>query len=120
MSSSNLSSFFRGDTKSLNLEFKDNDGIAIDITNHELWFTMKKKITDADEDAILQKKIIFPSDTNSENGLGTLTLESDETGAIEPGIYFYDIQKVIPENPPIVATLLSGKTSVRADITRNA
>ena len=114
-----LAPFFRGDTKAFNLSFKDNAGKAINITGHELWFTMKKAVTDADDDAILQKKIVFPTGTESESGAGTLTLDSLDTGAIDPGTYFYDIQKVIPENPPVVATLMSGKISVLPDVTRN-
>ena len=116
---SNLSAFYRGDTKVFNLSFKDSAGLPIDVTGHELWFTMKLEVTDTDEKAILQKKIIFPTNAESEGGSGTLTLDSDETGAIEPGTYFFDLQKVIPENPPVVATLMSGKISVLADITRS-
>ena len=116
---SNLSAFYRGDTKAFNLSFKDSAGAPIDITGHELWFTMKGQVTDLDTDAVLQKKIVFPSGTESESGSGTLTLDSDETGAIDPGTYFFDLQKVIPENPPVVATLMSGKISVLADITRS-
>ena len=116
---SNLSAFYRGDTKVFNLSFKDSAGLPINVTGHELWFTMKQEVTDTDEKAILQKKIIFPTNAESEGGSGTLTLDSDETEAIDPGTYFFDLQKVIPENPPVVATLMSGKISVLADITRN-
>ena len=115
---SNLAPFYRGDTKAFNLSFKDAGGAPIDVTGHELWFTMKRSVTDADADAVLQKKIIFPSGTASQSGEGTLTLESTETGAIDPGTYYFDIQKVIPENPPVVATLMSGKIAVLPDITR--
>ena len=115
----NLSSFYRGDTKVFNLSFKDGAGDPIDITGHELWFTMKKEATDLDANAVFQKKIIFPSGTDSERGVGTLTLTSDETGAIYPDEYLYDIQKVIPENPPVVATLMCGLIRVDAEITRS-
>ncbi len=116
---SNLSAFYRGDTKVFNLSFKDSVGAAIDITGHELWFTMKRTVTDADGEAVLQKKTVFPAGSESEDGTGTLTLDSTDTGDIDPGTYFFDIQKVIPENPPVVATLMSGKISVLPDITRN-
>ncbi|HAT48864.1 MAG: hypothetical protein HQL07_03900 [Nitrospirae bacterium] len=118
-SNSNLSAFYRGDTKVWGLSFKDSVGAPIDVTGHELWFTMKREITDLDEDAVLQKKIIFSSGAESENGIGTLTLDSTETGAIDPGNYFFDLQKVIPGSPPIVATLISGKISVLPDVTRS-
>lgn len=116
---STLAPFFRGDTKVFNLSFKDTDGQPIDITGHELWFTMKKKLTDSDDQAILQKRVVFPSSSESEGGVGTLSLTSHETKEIDPEIYYYDIQKVIPENPPVVATVMSGKIAVLSDITRN-
>ena len=116
---STLSPFYRGDTKVFTLSFKDGAGNPIDITGHELWFTMKKAVDDSDANAVLQKQIIFPAGEASQGGTGTLTLESTETGAIEPGVYLYDVQKVIPGSPPVVATLMSGKISVLPDITRN-
>ena len=113
-----LAPFYRGDTKVFNLSFKDNAGTPINISGHKLWFTMKINVTDADANAVFQKEITFPENTDSENGVGALTLGSDETGTIEPGTYFFDIQKVIPGTPPIVATLLSGRVAVLSDITR--
>lgn len=116
---STLFPFHRGDTKVFNLSFKDSSGDPINITGHSLWFTMKAAIADLDKDATLQKQMVFPAGTESENGTGVLTLTSDETKTIDPGLYFFDIQKVIPENPPVVATVLSGRIAVLADITRN-
>ena len=116
---SQLSPFFRGDTKTFNLSFEDSGGQPIDISGHELWFTMTRAITDTDAQAILQKRVIFPTGSPSESGTGTLSLSSEETREIEPGTYCYDIQKVIPENPPIVATFMSGKISVLPDVTQN-
>ena len=117
-SNTNLAAFFRGDTKVFNLSFKDGKGQPIDITGHEMWFTMKRYVTDLDEDAVLQKRIVFPEGSDSQVGLGLLTMESDETKTLEPGTYFYDMQKVIPGNPPVVATFMSGRIGVISDITR--
>ena len=113
-----LAPFYRGDTKAFNLTFKDSAGLPIDISNHELWFTMKTNVTDLDADAAFQKMIIFPDSDSSRQGIGTLTLTSDETGSINPGTYYFDIQKVITDTPPVVATLMSGKISVLSDITQ--
>ena len=113
-----LAAFYRGDTKAFDLTFKDSAGLPIDISNHELWFTLKGNVTDLDADAAFQKKIIFANGTESQQGIGALTLTSEETGSIEPGTYFFDIQKVIPDTPPVVATLMSGKISILPDITR--
>ena len=118
MTKATLAPFYRGDTKAFDLSFKDSAGLPIDITNHELWFTMKGNVTDLDADAAFQKKIVFTDSPESQQGIGTLTLTSEETGSIDPGTYFFDIQKVIPNTPPVVATLMSGKISVLPDITR--
>lgn len=114
-----LSSFFRGDTKQYNLEFKEQNGAPINIVGHELWFTLKSNIDDSDDDAILQKKVVAPDGNNSENGLITIMLSSTDTESIAPGTYQYDIQKTIPGSPPIVATIMAGQIAVLADVTRS-
>jgi hypothetical protein len=119
MTKATLAAFYRGDTKAFNLTFKDSAGLPIDISGHELWFTLKTNVTDMDADAAFQKKIVFPDSDISQQGIGTLTLTSEETGTINPGTYHFDIQKVIPDTPPVVATLMSGKISILSDITRN-
>ena len=116
---SNLSPLYRGDTREFEFEFTNSAGLPLDITGHELWFTVKRDIGDADVDAILQKKIVFPSSPQSEKGEGTLTLDSTETDGLEPGVYFYDFQRVMPGIPPVVKTLVSGKISVLPDVTRS-
>ncbi|OSM07661.1 hypothetical protein [Magnetofaba australis] len=115
---SNLAPFYRGDTKSFNLTFRDANGDPIDLSGHELWFTMKREIGDADDAAVLQKRIVFLPNAESAAGNGVLILDSSETSAIDPGTYYFDMQKVIPENPPLVTTLMSGRVSVLPDVTQ--
>lgn len=117
--------FYRGDTKVFTLTFATLAGSPIDITGHELWFTMKRTANDPDSAAVLQKRIVFSANAASMAGTGVLLLDATETGAIEPGIYLYDMQKVIPGIPgdpglpPVVATFISGRIQVLPDITRN-
>jgi len=113
-----ISDFYRGDTKAFNVTFKDKDGLPIDITGHELWFTMKRKVSDADAEAVRQKRVVFPSDVDSEQGKGAILLSSEETN-VPPGTYLFDFQKVIPGNPPEVKTVLAGRIRVASDITRS-
>ena len=120
MSNATLSPFFRGDTKVLRFSFTESDGRPIDISGHELWFTLKREIADPDEQAVLQKRVIFPPGTDSETGNGVLNLDSSETGAVDPGTYFYDLQRVIPGSPPVVTTLMSGRIAVLPDVTRRS
>ena len=116
---SNLSHFYRGDTREFSFEFTDSAGQPLNITGHELWFTMKRDVADTDSDAVLQKRIVMLPSQQSENGECMLTLSSTETDSIPPGIYLFDFQRVIPDNPPVVKTLMSGKISVLPDITRS-
>lgn len=117
--------FYRGDTKVFTLSFATVAGRPIDITGHELWFTMKQTASDPDSAAVLQKRIVFPVTSASVAGSGSLLLDSTETSVIEPGIYLYDMQKVIPGipgdpgTPPVVATFISGRIQVLPDITRS-
>ncbi|MBF0108758.1 MAG: hypothetical protein HQL76_06245 [Magnetococcales bacterium] len=124
VSQANNFKFYRGDTKVFTLSFAAVAGTPIDITGHELWFTMKHSPNDPDVAAVLQKRIVFPATPESVAGAGSLTLHSTETAVIEPGVYFYDMQKVIPgipgepNTPPVVATLISGRIQVLPDITQ--
>ncbi|MEO5364475.1 MAG: hypothetical protein H7838_12745 [Magnetococcus sp. DMHC-8] len=115
----NLSPLYRGDTREFAFEFTDSAGQPLNITGHELWFTMKRNINDADLDAVFQKRVVFPASQQSQQGAGVLTLTSAETDGIAPGIFAFDFQRVIPDNPPVVKTLMSGKISILPDITRS-
>ncbi len=91
-----IAGFFRGDTRLYNLRFLDSNQAAIDITGHELWITFKRKLSDDDSEALLQKKIVFPADAESTAGRGQLTLTAAETDSLPVGKLVYDMQKVIP------------------------
>lgn len=110
--------FYRGDTKVFSVSFTNSSGLPLDVSGHTLWFTMKLLATDLDAAAVFQKRIVFPEDASSRNGVGSLIIESTETDNFDPGTYFFDIQKVIPGTPPVVTTMLAGKIIVLADITR--
>lgn len=109
---------YRGDTKVWTMLFQSAPDVPIDITGHVLWFTMKAKVTDTDDDAVIQKNITFAGGEDSSAGKGFLTLTSEETGVLVPGSYVYDMQKVINETPPVVSTVLSGRITILADVTQ--
>lgn len=116
---SNNFQFHRGDTKPFVLAFTTVAGVPIDITGSILWITIKRSVDDLDVNAVIQKKVTFPETQESADGLGSITLGSDETRLIDPGIYLYDMQYVIPGDPPIVSTIISGRISILPDVTRN-
>ncbi|MFQ3578659.1 MAG: hypothetical protein SNJ71_00785 [Bacteroidales bacterium] len=109
---SKLNDFYRGDTVTIRCLFKQN-GVAKDITNSVVFFTVKKNVQDADNKAIISKKIT--NHTKPLEGETYIILTASDTNNITPGQYFYDVQLVEDNN---VFTVISGTVSVLADITR--
>ena len=115
-----ISDFYIGDTKTLNFDVRrESDQSALDISGWDIYITFKASVDDEDGDAILQKVITMPNDTESQNGRGIGILTSDDTNQfLESGNYFYDIQRVINTNPPDVVTLEYGRVRVTQGVTR--
>jgi len=93
-----ISDFFVGDNVDIE---RDISNIPVGETLTTAWFTVKRKITDTDADAIMQKVINSGSNGDgviSDIGIdGTghvkFTLSSSETLLLSPSSeYFYDIQ----------------------------
>lgn len=121
-SSPGLSDIIKGDTKQYKMGFRGKLGESIDLTNGQIWFTMKKRPDDSDDLAVLQVTVSPGSSSISSVrddalvGVAYLTLSSVDTN-IPVGEYHYDIQIVFPGNPPIVTTLTIGLINVLQDIT---
>ena len=111
--------FFRGDTQPFWLDFTIGK-LPLNIAGYSLYLTMKANLNDPDAAATYQKKIVLPDDEESQAGRCIITIESNESDAIEPGRYFYDMQMVAPGAPPIVITFISGILLVLADVTRTS
>ena len=108
---SRLPNFYRRDTKVYNLVFTDAAGAAIKITNAIIVFTMKRRPSDFDDDAVIQKKAVI---TNGPGGLATLTLTKTETD-IDIGKYHYDIQYT--SGTGAVTTLIASTIEVLQETT---
>ncbi len=78
------------DTKTYTIRLTKN-GVAQDISGWSLYFTVKSDFNDADSAALISKNVIFPHNTESENGVGYLELTSSETN-IAIGQYWYDMK----------------------------
>lgn len=103
---------FRGDTKSYNLTFVDDDGAAIDLTNATIYFTVKTSPTVVDASASIQK--IVTSHTDAVNGLSQVSLTATDTN-LTIGTYYYDIQLSLAAGD--VITVVSGLFIVKQDVT---
>ena len=114
-----LPDFYRGDTKTYQMTFRDVLGNAIPLYGKELRFTLKSDKDLTDQDAELTKTVVFPDDGNSTAGNGSLQLTATETDVLVPGKYYYDFQLVdTTTNPVTVTTLAAGTVKVLTDITR--
>jgi len=105
---------YRGDNKTYTLSFKDSAGNVIDITGWKVYFTMKQRITQSDDEAAVRIDVTTHDDPT--NGLSSIHLANSQTDGLIPGEYFYDIQ--VKKSDEMVTTLVVGKIKVEADVTR--
>lgn len=83
----------RGDDISIIVTCKDETtGLAIDITGYSVFFTVKKRIADADVSALVSKKVTSHTDPTA--GQTTISLTHTETAVLKEGDYIYDFQLI--------------------------
>lgn len=78
---------YRGDTHTLHLTFSAND-VPLDLTGKTVYFTVKRELTDTDEEAIIAKTVssfVDPTD-------GEVNIELTSEDTTPAGDYWYDIQ----------------------------
>lgn len=102
----------KGDTIQIEFTFTDFNGVVIDLTDCELYFTVKRKASHAESLAVISKKVTLF--TAPETGVATVVLASTET-LIEPGLYFYDVQLI--KSDETISSSQKGVFYVNEDIT---
>lgn len=107
----------RGDTFVLELTFKDEDGIAIDLSSGYNW-EMQVRETDTSSSALLDGNSNDDNAndfgfTGDSNGLLTITASASVMAGIEGGLYVYDLQSV---QGAVVTTWMFGKFTVNEDV----
>lgn len=95
------------DTKVYVLNIKRN-GVGVDVSGWTLMFTVKTDFNDLDAAALITVNVVFPNNSDSQNGICYLPLTSANTN-IAVGEYFYDI-KLIDTN--FRETFMLGKLSI--------
>lgn len=103
----------RGDSVKLEFKFSDIDGKPIDLTNGDIFFTVKKDAKDLDSEAVIKKDFAFSGD--GKDGIVEIELESSET-EIDTGVYSYDVQ--IKNKDGYIMSSQVEKLLVKGDITR--
>ena len=108
---------FRGDDDNFEMNFVDEDGVAINITNYEIKFSVKK----SGSDEVLIGKESLPNGsateiekTSPQNGKAILYINSDDTGGLDPGAYEYDVQYTENSN---IHTYTRGVFVIKGDVT---
>lgn len=84
-------SIYEGEDQVNTVTILDSSSNPVDITGYTFLFTVKRKLDDSDDNAIIQKEITSHSDPT--NGITEITLVPGDT-ADKAGNYFYDYQWV--------------------------
>ena len=94
----------------------------IDITGWNIRFTVRPEVptadTVSDDDALISEEAEI---IDAENGIAMIYVKSDNTTALIPGTYYYDIQVIKPVDEfgyRQVSSIRRGKYVVIGDITR--
>jgi hypothetical protein len=90
----------QGNTVRLDAVITVDGGTAADLTGCSLWFTVKEKRSDSDDDAIIQKKSPPGSGitiTDAAGGTARITLTPEDTAELNPNRqYFFDVKIKTP------------------------
>ena len=104
----------RGDTRNIQVTFKDTDGSVLDITDCTVFFTVNASDNPlTDVDAVISKEVT--AHTDAEAGISTIELTSSDT-EVTPGSYYYDIQ--LKDTANAILSSYSSNLTIVADITR--
>ncbi len=107
---------YRGDTWTIPVEAV-LDGVPENLTGCELWFTLKANLADPDP-GVLQRRVFVPSNPAAAAGVAEIVVPATLTAIVEPGYYYFDVQRIRPGAPNNVRTLVSGEFNVIYDVTR--
>jgi hypothetical protein len=99
-------------TNILDLYFYDENDLSIDITGAKIYFTVKNKPSDTDNDAVLKKDITVLTDPNNGNAQVEIT-PTDSSSLL--GNYLYSIKIKMSDNK--IYTGAEGTICFRKEIT---
>jgi len=80
---------YKGVTKAYTVEFYRDLNKSINIEGWTIYFTVKNKMVDSDEDAVINK--VITSHDDSKSGKTIITLSSEDTN-IERGNYHFSVE----------------------------
>ena len=101
-------SIYEGNDKTWTVTVTDSDSVAIDITGYTFLFTVKKKISDSDDNAIISKNITTHSDPTG--GITAIIINREDTVDISPKQYPCDFQMIDDDDKRI--TIFKGTFTI--------
>ena len=107
----------RGDHETYDLALTSANGDPTNLLEAEVWFTAKRRPTDADEDALIEKAIGSGlTVVDAAAGTLTLALEPGDTEDLGGGVQtlYYDVQAKDPTGR--ISTPLKGHLYVESDV----
>jgi len=81
---------YEGNDSTWTVTITDSSGDAVDITGYTFLFTVKKSISDSDDDALISKNIT--THISPTTGVTTITLNRADTLGKDKTTYYYDYQ----------------------------
>ena len=106
-----------GDDWDHEFEYERPEGSVVDITNFKIWFTIKKRYEDVDDDAALQYDSDDPTEiekTDAVNGKFEVHLKSADTPNLA-GSWSYDLQ--VKDDSDKITTIAYGTIEFIPQIT---
>jgi hypothetical protein len=103
-------SIYKGDSYTHEIRIRNSANVNTNITGRTYTAQMRK--SRSSDSVVLSFTVAV---TSAANGLVTMSLSSDATSSIEPGIYFYDFEET---NGSYVTTLMTGKVSLTGQVSR--
>ena len=109
-----LFELYRGDDFILMLNIADESENSVDITGWRFWATMKLSSELPDEEAPVKVDIPPLEGTAPSMGIAEILLPAEQTKALIPTRYAFDIQC---ERDGMISTVFSGTVKVKGDVT---
>lgn len=72
---------YRGDTNKIEVDVKDEDGNLVNLTNYDVYFTMKKSIDDDDGNAVVNTTATIEDAVNGKVSYTFTPADTQEIGA---------------------------------------
>lgn len=104
----------KGDDSVITVTFLDSSGAAINITGATVFLTVKEKLSNIDDDAVIA--IDQTTHTDPTHGITQITIDSTTSASLDEKNYFYDIR--LKQSGGLISTTDTGIFNVSQTVTR--